>query len=208
MLREGLEAVVFVGGVSLGQSADSIPIAAIVGIICGLLCGFVIYAFASRAALTVFLVVMTNFILIIGAGLFSKSVGSFEKNAFNHLIGGDTDSTGDGPGTFDVRGSVWHLNCCNPENNIDGDGWLIFGALTGWTNSATIGTVLSYVFYWLTAIVTLVVLKWREGRLRVFGFESAAGKARRLRWSADKGTTHENVPPLASPTDEISELPK
>lgn len=132
-----MEAVVFVGGVSLGQSADSIPIAAIVGIICGLLCGFVIYAFASRAALTVFLVVMTNFILIIGAGLFSKSVGSFEKNAFNHLIGGDTDSTGDGPGTFDVRGSVWHLNCCNPENNIDGDGWLIFGALTGWTNSAT-----------------------------------------------------------------------
>ncbi|KAN0103665.1 iron transporter FTH1 [Russula decolorans] len=116
MLREGLEAVVFVGGVSLGQSADSIPIAAIVGIICGLLCGFVIYAFASRAALTVFLVIMTNFILIIGAGLFSKSVGSFEKNAFNHLIGGDTDSTGDGP---------------------DGDGWLIFGALTGWTNSAT-----------------------------------------------------------------------
>jgi hypothetical protein len=49
MLREGLEAVVFVGGVSLGQSADSIPIAAIVGIICGLLYGFVIYAFASRA---------------------------------------------------------------------------------------------------------------------------------------------------------------
>ena len=49
VLREGLEAVVFVGGVSLGQSASSIPIAAIVGIICGLLCGLVIYAFASRA---------------------------------------------------------------------------------------------------------------------------------------------------------------
>jgi hypothetical protein len=28
---------------------------------------------------------MTNFILIIGAGLFSKSVGAFEKNAFSHL---------------------------------------------------------------------------------------------------------------------------
>jgi high-affinity iron transporter len=49
VLREGLEAVVFVGGVSLGQSASSIPIAAIAGIICGLLCGFAIYAFASRA---------------------------------------------------------------------------------------------------------------------------------------------------------------
>ena len=50
VLREGLEAVVFVGGVSLGQSARAIPIAAIVGIICGLICGFAIYTFASRAS--------------------------------------------------------------------------------------------------------------------------------------------------------------
>jgi high-affinity iron transporter len=50
VLREGLEAVVFVGGVSLGQSARSIPIAAIVGIICGLVCGFLIYTFASRSS--------------------------------------------------------------------------------------------------------------------------------------------------------------
>ena len=68
--------------------------------------------------------------------------------------------------------------------------------------------MLSYVFYWLAAIVTLMVLKWREGRLQVFGFESAAGKARRLRRTASNGATDENVPPLVSPTDEISELPK
>jgi hypothetical protein len=36
-----------------------------------------------------------------------------------------------------VRGNVWHLDCCNPENRIDGNGWLIFGALTGWSNNAT-----------------------------------------------------------------------
>jgi high-affinity iron transporter len=44
-----MEAVVFVGGVSLGQPATAIPIAAIVGIICGLIIGYIIYAFASRA---------------------------------------------------------------------------------------------------------------------------------------------------------------
>ena len=49
VLREGLEAIVFVGGVSLGQSAKSIPIAAITGIVCGLICGFIIYTFASRS---------------------------------------------------------------------------------------------------------------------------------------------------------------
>jgi high-affinity iron transporter len=138
ILREGMEAIVFVGGVSLGQSATSIPIAAIVGIVCGLICGYIIYTFASRATLTVFLVVMTNFLLLIGAGLFSKAVWHFQANAFNHLLGADADdSRGDGPGSFYVRGSVWHLDCCNPESKLDGKGWLIFGAIFGWTNSAT-----------------------------------------------------------------------
>ena len=50
VLREGMEAVVFVGGVSLGQSATAIPIAAIVGFICGIVCGYLIYAFASRTS--------------------------------------------------------------------------------------------------------------------------------------------------------------
>ena len=47
-MREGLEAVVFVGGVALGQSATAIPLAAIIGLICGLIVGYFIYAFASR----------------------------------------------------------------------------------------------------------------------------------------------------------------
>lgn len=50
VLREGMEAIVFVGGVSLGQPATSIPLAAIVGIICGLIVGYLIYAFASRTS--------------------------------------------------------------------------------------------------------------------------------------------------------------
>ncbi|KAI0053203.1 iron permease FTR1 [Auriscalpium vulgare] len=182
VLREGIEAIVFVGGVSLGQNAESIPIAAIVGIIAGLVCGFVIYAFASRSTLTVFLIIMTNFLLLIGAGLFSKAVWAFQENAFNHLLGGDVDdSGGDGPGSFNVRGNVWHLDCCNPDNNFDSGGWQIFGAIFGWTNSATLGSVLSYVFYWLAVIVTLIVIKFREGRTTLLGKESAAGARRRER---------------------------
>jgi high-affinity iron transporter len=45
-----MEAVIFVGGVSLGQPAASIPIAAVVGIICGIVIGFIIYEFASRTS--------------------------------------------------------------------------------------------------------------------------------------------------------------
>ena len=50
VLREGIEAVVFVGGVSLGQPGTSLPLAAIVGILCGLGVGYLIYAFASRTS--------------------------------------------------------------------------------------------------------------------------------------------------------------
>jgi len=65
--------------------------------------------------------------------------------------------------------------------------------------------VLSYVFYWLAVIVALVVLKWREGRLRVFGLESAAGKAKRLHQEIATSAIHEKVPPSEG---QISELPK
>lgn len=48
VLREGLEAVVFIGGVSLGEQARAIPIACIVGLACGLAVGCVIYFSSMR----------------------------------------------------------------------------------------------------------------------------------------------------------------
>ncbi|KAI8986648.1 Ftr1 protein [Trametes punicea] len=201
VLREGMEAVIFVGGVSLGQPATSIPIAAIVGLICGLIVGYLIYAFASRTTLTVFMVVMTNFLLLIGAGLFSKAVWAFQENAFNNLLGADVDDAGgDGPGSFDVRGNVWHLDCCNPENNFDNDGWSIFSAIFGWTNSATLGSVLSYVFYWLAVIAVLIAMKFKEGRTKLFGRESAMGKKRRERKEAREAAEAEAEAAAAAAT--------
>ncbi|KAM6492601.1 iron permease FTR1 [Amanita muscaria] len=180
VLREGLEAVVFVGGVSLGQTATSIPIAAIVGLIVGLIVGYAVYQFASRSTLTIFMVVMANLLLLIGAGLFSKAVWSFERYRWEQFLGGNSDdSLGDGPGTYPVQGNVWHLDCCNPENKFDGQGWSIFYAIFGWTSSATYGSILSYVFYWVVVMVTLIYLKFKEGRTTLLGKESKAGIRRR-----------------------------
>lgn len=190
VMREGLEAVVFVGGVSLGQPATSIPIAAIVGIICGLVCGFLIYQFASRTALTVFLVVMTNFLLLIGAGLFSKAVGNFEMHAFSTLLGSDADDAGGtGPGSYDVRGNVWHLDCCASESTGNDQGWTIFTAIFGWSNNGSLGTILSYVFYWIAVIAALIYLKFSEGRTSLFGRHSAAARKRQER-RAEKAAEH------------------
>jgi high-affinity iron transporter len=106
VLREGLEAVVFVGGVALGQSATAIPLAAIIGILCGLIVGFIIYFSSRKINLSAFLIVSTTLLLFIGAGLFSKTVQFFDAYKFNQLAGGDAGESGNGPGSFDVRGMV------------------------------------------------------------------------------------------------------
>ena len=150
--------VVFVGGVALGQPATSIPIAAIVGLVAGLLAGIIMYQIASRIseyssdighpkagidntyaiALTMFMVVMTNILLLIGAGLFSRSVWWFEWHQWLKLLGAQSGTVvGDGPGTYPVQGNVWHLDCCNPINISDDQGWSVFNVILGWTNSAT-----------------------------------------------------------------------
>jgi high-affinity iron transporter len=131
---------------------------------------------------------MTTFLLLIGSGLFSRAIGEFEQNAFNKMLGMDVDDAGGtGPGSYDVRGNVWHLDCCSPENGVDGEGWTIFNAVFGWTNNATrefflsfpsfsrdlfsdeifrlVGTVLGYVFYWIAVIVGLVYMKFTEVRV-------------------------------------------
>lgn len=43
VLREGLEAVVFIGGVSLGMPAESFPLAVVAGLAAGVLIGYFIY---------------------------------------------------------------------------------------------------------------------------------------------------------------------
>lgn len=43
VLREGLEAVIFIGGISVGSPATAFPLPVITGIACGCLVGFIIY---------------------------------------------------------------------------------------------------------------------------------------------------------------------
>jgi len=130
VLREGLEAVVFVGGVSLKyiphervadhqvslqQPASSIPLATLAGLISGGIVGWLIYRTGSTTTLHWFLVSSTCLLFLIGAGLASKAVGFFEYYSFSRAVGGDVAETGDGPGSFKVQGNMWHFTWGNPE---------------------------------------------------------------------------------------------
>jgi high-affinity iron transporter len=128
--------------------------------------------------------VTTNILLLIGAGLFSHAVSAFRQYRFKQLVGAD-----DLAGVYYVRGSLWQLNCCNPEEGASSGGnggWLVFSGIFGWNNGGSstslssylirssfsllfpfffgwvVASVLAYVFYWLAATLVLVYMKYNE----------------------------------------------
>ncbi|KAF2874162.1 putative iron transferase [Massariosphaeria phaeospora] len=165
VLREGIEAVLFIAGVGLGLPATSFPLAVICGLAAGALVGYLIYKGGNHASLQLFLVVSTCFLYLVAAGLFSKGVWNLEQDAYVRLAGEGAVEAGTGPGSYDIRNSVWHVNCCSPDSTT-ASGWGIFNSLFGWQNSATYGSVISYNVYWLVVILGFLVLgfKEREGR--------------------------------------------
>jgi high-affinity iron transporter len=111
----------------------------------------------------IFLIISTCFLYLVAGGLFSRGIWYFQNNTWNKLVGGDTSETGSGAGSYDIRQSVWHVNCCNPEIG-GGGGWGIFNALLGWTNSATLGSVIGYNLYWICVMVAYACMMYRERR--------------------------------------------
>ncbi|GAB7341809.1 hypothetical protein MBLNU457_g0136t1 [Dothideomycetes sp. NU457] len=207
VLREGLEAVVFIGGVGLSEPATSFPLAVVCGLAAGCLVGYILYKGGNRATLQIFLIISTCFLYLIAAGLFSKAVWSLEMNAWSKVVGGDLAEVGSGPGSYDIRKSVWHVDCCNPEIN-GGGGWGIFNAVLGWTNSATYGSVLAYNLYWLVIIVAFVTMRYHEKNGH---YPLLKSKTKAQTWTdsgvssetgSQRGTVQETVEKKADPSEE------
>lgn len=159
-LREGLEAVVFIGGVGLDQPLTSIPLSMITAASISGIFGVFFFRYSGSLSLKICLVVATCFLYLISAGLFSKGIWQLElQDYINKCNGQDMSEVGSGPGSYDISRSVWHVNCCNGEK--DG-GWMILTAIFGWTNSATYGSVIGYNVYWLAIIIMIRLLKTEE----------------------------------------------
>jgi high-affinity iron transporter len=134
-----------------------------------------------------FLIISTCFLYLVAAGLFSRAVWFFETQEWNNIVGGDAAELGEGPGSYDIDRSVWHVNvsdvpfptetkrydsgarlirhqraqCCSPNLN-GGGGWSIFNAIFGWNNSATYGSVISYNVYWLAIMAGFSIMSFHE----------------------------------------------
>ncbi|GJC82983.1 high affinity iron permease ftrA [Colletotrichum liriopes] len=160
-LGRSFEGVLFIAGVGVSETAASIALSAVLGLALGAVVGYFIYRGSKTAPIQVFLIVSTCFLYLIAAGLFSKGVWHFEQNEWNKIVGGDAAELGSGPGSYDIRRSVWHVNCCNPDLN-GGGFWGIFNAVLGWQNSATVGSVVSYNLYWVAVATGFFVMICKE----------------------------------------------
>ncbi|CAB4255526.1 similar to Saccharomyces cerevisiae YER145C FTR1 High affinity iron permease involved in the transport of iron across the plasma membrane [Maudiozyma barnettii] len=170
VLREGLEAVVFVAGAGIttkGSQASAYPLPVFVGLLAGGFVGWLLYFGASRSSLQVFLIISTSILYLISAGLFSRGAWFFENYRFNVKTGGDASEGGDGNGSYNIKQAVYHVNCCNPE--LD-NGWDIFNALLGWQNTGYLSSVLCYNIYWvvLISILGLMIYEEKKGHLPFF----------------------------------------
>lgn len=163
----------------------------------------------NRASMQIFLIISTCFLYLVAAGLFSKAVWAFEMNSWNKVIGGDAADIGSGPGSYDIRQSVWHVNGANPEIN-GGGGWGIFNSILGWENSATYGSVLAYNFYWIAVMVAFILMtfhekhgRWPLMRSREVAKDSTSSETDSLQADSvvEKGTTVTKTQPTVHSLD-------
>ena len=180
-MREGVEAVVFIGGVSLSLPASAFPLPVICGVFAAVAVGYLLYRGGNSLPIQIFMIASSSLLSLIAAGMFSKSIWSLQYYAFAQQI-----EEGNTVPSYNILESVWHVNCCDPEADY---GWDIFNAILGWQNSATYGSIISYNVYWIGLIVALGCLLYEErtGELpfrrralscmvRIPGFKSYAEK--------------------------------
>ncbi len=186
-LREGVEAVVFVGGVSLNLPATAFPLPVITGLLAALAVGYLLYRGGNVLSIQIFLIACTSVLYLIAAGMFSKAIWSLQYHAFAQAVGSDVAEAGDGPGSYNILQTVWHVNCCNPETE---NGWDVFNAILGWQNTATYGSVIAYNAYWLGLILAIACLLYEERTGNLPGkktFLAVAAKVPRLKgWAQRK----------------------
>ncbi len=162
VLREGLEGIVFVGGVGLSTPAKAFPIPVISGLLSGAIIGYFIYRGGNILRLEWFLIGSTWVLYLVAAGLFSKSIGFFETYAWNKMTGGEASEYGAGPGSYNIKWTVFHVNYGSPDVSTTNGSWLIFNSVLGWRNTGSYGTVLGYALYWIAIILALVYMRFQE----------------------------------------------
>lgn len=152
-LREGIEAVLFLTGVSAGSGVASIIIPGIVGIILGAICGVILYYSGKTIkSLKWFFIASCGLLLLIAAGLTVTGTGYFTSaNLFGTLWPYEHR-----PWYLDI---VWYS--CNYGNDATNQGWALLKALFGYTCSPTNLQLMYYCIFWGCVIAIFAYRAYR-----------------------------------------------
>lgn len=155
-LREGIEAFLFLTGVSSGQGIKSVIIPSIVGAVLGITAGVIVFWLGkSIKNLKWFFIISTGFLLLIAAGMTQNGTAMFQSAGWF----GNTFPYEDVPWSNRI---LWNTNgCCNPDTN---EFWSLIRALFGYQSMPTNIQLLYYCLFWFVVIVGMV-FRWRHGKL-------------------------------------------
>ncbi|KAL3155144.1 hypothetical protein ABBQ38_011200 [Trebouxia sp. C0009 RCD-2024] len=161
-IREGLEAVVFIAGVSASLPISSIPLPAIVGIIMGLTVGVILYYTGKKITdIAWFIYIMTGLLFLIAAGLVGKAFMAFESIGWFGYFGFPESAR---PWQNQL---LWDAKRCSIDIN---QSWIcgILYAIFGYQAQGTAIWLFAYCGYWLELLV-VVLTKSCSGTLLVAG---------------------------------------
>ncbi|CAM9260575.1 unnamed protein product [Phaeothamnion confervicola] len=175
VLREGVETLVFLAGVQAGYPASSLPLSTIMGALCGIVFGWIIFRAGQKGSLQTFLTFSTVLLLFISAGLLSRGIGSWTAagwfGATPLETGSDVDKNGD-PLPKILR-PAWNIcDCCSTSNEF----FSLAAAFVGYTCAPTGLQILFWCSYWVV-VPTLMCYKMKALCFRRLGGAAAAAEA-------------------------------
>jgi high-affinity iron transporter len=155
-LREGIESVLFLTGVSAGSSVKAVIFPGLLGILIGSLLGLVVYYTGhSIRSLKWFFIASAGLLLIIAGGMVVNGTAFFQNAG---LFGAMWP--------YELRPwankIMWDTSgCCDPNTN---EGWALMRALFGYQAIAMNIQLLYYCMYWALTLA-LLWYKWYHGTL-------------------------------------------
>ncbi|KAJ1565807.1 high-affinity iron permease, partial [Cladochytrium tenue] len=144
VLREGLESVIYLTGISAGEHPSALALPGLLGILSAILVGVAIHRFSAAVPLGALMQVSVTMMLVLSAGLLSSVAAEVEEAVYEDLLGIDDGSTP----------VLWDLKFCCDENSVPA--FQVLSALIGWRARPTVATFGSWLVYW--AVVAALVL--------------------------------------------------
>lgn len=138
VFREGVETALLLGASALAADGLSTLIGAVIGLALAIALGWAIYASTVRLNLRLFFNVTSVLLLFFAAGLLAHGVHEYQEAGLLPL-------------TIE---HVWDINPLLDERSVAGE---ILKALFGYNGNPSLLEVLSYVAYW---VVALVGVRW------------------------------------------------